>query len=349
MITCVSGLAGYLVNSPSARNLSANQPLRQVFTDSEESDYLEVTIPEAGVTLRAYNINGYYTFDYTNIIRALFEDSIREYYVTAQEDEVNREFDTNKAFSIVATLPSNRQGGSTISTAQYTFYNNVVDRWESLNSGYDSGRLLTLQGNKGGNVHSLRKWVNYPLEVAFISNLFIDLTNSLSFQIGASGTIFTSLEDGLDAIGIGGTTAQPQSTYNVETLAAPDNAMYVRWANAFGGYDYYMFTAKGEAYDIKAANTIDIGRRSIYDDGKVPYDKTYTRKMVVHSEYEHDNDWKALQFLPRSRKVSYWDVKNVRWIDIEVSDTKYDVKGNACGGSLEVTFEMPTQMGLAYV
>lgn len=132
--------------------------------------------------------------------------------------------------------------------------------------------------------------------------------------------------------------------YSVQDGCVPVSPFYVRWLNAQGGVDYWMFgraqahnvsVSKTEAYDIYTPDTATArtNRRA--------YGATTKNTITVGAEGVSDN-WEVVQRLPLSPIIEYYDKQTSKWIGITVAKFDGSIRLDHYTHSIEITFDLPT-------
>lgn len=101
------------------------------------------------------------------------------------------------------------------------------------------------------------------------------------------------------------------------------NLYYIRWINAYGGYDYYMFadaytlTEYADSERIDIAQTRDNRQRFITVGGEV------SNTVTVKSRTEYGTPLESIMYIPRSPKVEHYDTDKHQWERIAVKGGQY--------------------------
>lgn len=139
------------------------------------------------------------------------------------------------------------------------------------------------------------------------------------------------------------TTELSNATYLINEPRNKDNLVnpfYVRWINAYGGYDYWMFT--GKQFHSKV-----IGKLATYEKNDA------LGKQTILSKEANENisastgiitkrEAEAISHLLYSPEVKYYDTDKNEWVDIIVTtDNKLSWATDQPTGEIIMNFELP--------
>lgn len=124
----------------------------------------------------------------------------------------------------------------------------------------------------------------------------------------------------------------------------PVSPFYVRWLNAQGGVDYWMFgraqehspsVSKTEAYDVytEVPDIALTNRRA--------YGITTKNSITVGAEGVGDN-WDVLKGLPFSPIIEWYNKELSKWIGLTVAKYDGSIRLDHYTHSIEITFDLPT-------
>lgn len=136
--------------------LSVNQPIIMTYTDSNNPKYIEVELDNN--TFRAYALNGYYTFDFTNYVRNQFENITSTYEATDEKSGSKMTYVDDKNIWTIIKLPKN-DDMETLEYTNYVFGNKLAVIGDSLNNGLSS-KIFT-------DWTKIIKYEGMPLTVSF--------------------------------------------------------------------------------------------------------------------------------------------------------------------------------------
>lgn len=326
------------------RKMIANQPIIMCFTNdaAPATMYAEV----AGITFTAYNREGYYTFDFTEIVRRQFANNkpyVKQTILDTYELEPLNLYGIDSLF-VGVTLPSMEQGTDTLSYYGYTFVNGVIK--DDFAAEPASGKLLGVYSNH------ITKYAGMPMYV------IVNTETTDTLQIGLDGYAvtysFVDLKRGVFAISIGEDMQFMKYNGNTYRFHVSDDytegALYLRWINADGAYSYYMFKCKqNRTTAVENVKLAVVSRYSIYDSNIREIGKEISKSITVKSEEELLPIYKDLAFIAQSACVEMYIKAKDMWQTIYPKAFSNSIAQRDISGSIEITFEVPTQLQQAYM
>ncbi|MDE5709160.1 MAG: hypothetical protein K2I32_06925 [Alistipes sp.] len=140
-------------------------------------------------------------------------------------------------------------------------------------------------------------------------------------------------------------TYKEQSTqlasYPVLEGCEPDAPFYVRWINASGGWNTWMFERREETDDVEDVSNIQLYITDpIYTQATVSL--SATRTVTVGEGLLSKDEYRALAALPRSPRIQWFNEEIRTWQTIVIAEG-FSASWNSRNGfgSVEFTFAMP--------
>lgn len=181
-------------------------------------------------------------------------------------------------------------------------------------------------------------------ESADMSNAPTPLTLNTTLYRYEGYELTASVISGRAVTRIGLNTSGAGSLIAIEDRCVPPAPFYLRWINALGGVDYWMF-CKAQEYAPQVSSS------SLYEQYNIdPAQATTNRRayaiatkngITVGAQGVAPEAWEALQRLPFSPLIEWWNEKLGKWIGLTVA--KYDgaVQTNHSTHDIEIEFELP--------
>lgn len=125
-----------------------------------------------------------------------------------------------------------------------------------------------------------------------------------------------------------------------------NDAVYLRWLNEFGGYDYYMFYRK----DIKETSRTSYVNKypdTLYKNKGVtkgtskPFSKNVGEVYVIGANDVPRQEFNQLRKINRSPKVDLWIEGDATWLAVNVSDATWTIPQDEDVLDVEMTLLMP--------
>lgn len=181
-------------------------------------------------------------------------------------------------------------------------------------------------------------------ESADMSDAPSPLTRFAKLYRYAGYELTASVLSGYDVIRVGLNEGSAAVPIEVEDRCTPPAPFYVRWINALGGVDYWMFS-KSQEYAPQVSSS------SLYEQyHSDPAQATTNRRayaiatkngIIVGAEGVPAEAWDALQGLPFAPLIEWYNEKLGKWIGLTVA--KYDgaVMTDHSTHDIEIEFELP--------
>lgn len=181
-------------------------------------------------------------------------------------------------------------------------------------------------------------------ESADMSNAPTPLTLNTTLYRYEGYELTASVISGSAVTRVGLNTSDAGSLITIEDRCVPPAPFYVRWINALGGVDYWMF-CKVQEYAPQVSSS------SLYEQSNIdPAQATTNRRayaiatkngITVGAQGVAPEAWEALQRLPFAPLIEWWNEKLGKWIGLTVA--KYDsaVYTNHSTHDIEIEFELP--------
>lgn len=197
----------------------------------------------------------------------------------------------------------------------------------------------------------LTRFGNYPMTLTLMSsrnrilrhvwkaNGAIQLQDTLHYPVG---NVVVQNFQRIDTIEVyvDGTT-QLLASYPVAEGCVPDAPFFVRWINASGGWDSWMFERREETDDVEDVSNIQL---YIADpiDTQATVSLSATRTVTVGEGLLSKEDYRALAAMPRSPRIEWYNEEPQGWHRIVIADSFSSSWNSRNGfGSVEFTFAMP--------
>lgn len=136
----------------------------------------------------------------------------------------------------------------------------------------------------------------------------------------------------------------PSFDIPVNVLCIPPKPFWVRWVNALGGIDYFMFAKhRTRKPQVKSSSIYRpfVGDNSAARTNRVPYGVSTEHELTCGAENLTRTEYASLGWLPFSPYIEYWDADASRWV--RISTAKYS--GNLDEWDerkpFEITFALP--------
>lgn len=121
----------------------------------------------------------------------------------------------------------------------------------------------------------------------------------------------------------------------------PHCPFYVRWINAFGGYDYWMFGGKKRF--TKSLDSIDTYERDGDNGQNTLLDHMASEAVTASTGIITKEQAKALEYLLYSPEIVWYDEASSEWIKLTMpKGTKTSWDNDQPTGELQFTFNLPT-------
>ena len=136
----------------------------------------------------------------------------------------------------------------------------------------------------------------------------------------------------------------PSFDIPVNVLCIPPKPFWVRWVNALGGIDYFMFAKhRTRRPSVKSSSIYRpyVGDNAAARTNRVPYGVSTEHELTCGAENLTRVEYASLGWLPFSPYIEYWDADASRWV--RISTAKYS--GNLDEWDerkpFEITFALP--------
>lgn len=153
-------------------------------------------------------------------------------------------------------------------------------------------------------------------------------------------------EDGVDILTEAGETIllMPDFDIPVRLRCVPLRPLYVRWVNALGGLDYYMF-AKRQTRKPQVSSS-SVMRPFVESNAQsrtniVPYGVKTGHELTCGAEGLTREEHRSLEWLPFSPYIEYWDADLSKWIRLTVNKYSGDLDSWEMSRDIEITFALP--------
>ena len=227
------------------------------------------------------------------------------------------------------------------------FTGDVINAVRQL--GYDDGEGIS--GFELLTGTSLIRYPDYPLAVSFLQVPWLDYAYRLwrpgLTETGAmTGTITNIYIAGgfndfnhLDIIER--TTGKLIAQYEIETGCVPDSPFFVRWINARGGWDYYMFRRNEDTLEVGDISNIQHVATNP-NDAQQTVAASVANTVTVGEGLLVKKDYLTLSALARAPRIEWYNEDLKAWQVIVLSDD-FSATWNARNafGSVEFTFLLP--------
>jgi hypothetical protein len=216
------------------------------------------------------------------------------------------------------------------------------------------GRISDMQTEGAALLASpacLVKYEEFPLKVIVNANTttgtawFVTNDGGLA-ATGFSGVAGVDVADGISSFALMNyellNAGYYEAQYTVRAGCIPPHPFYVRWVNALGGYDYWMFKALPE-YEQEVDDIVNI-QNSIDGQYRVweRVSATGRRRVHIGDGLLSPDEFAALQFIPRSPQVEWYDQTTGKWNVIAFDDTVTTAWNTRSGlGEVEYVFTLP--------
>lgn len=130
----------------------------------------------------------------------------------------------------------------------------------------------------------------------------------------------------------------------IEEGCVPVSPFYVRWLNAQGGVDYWMFSrAQEHNPSVSKTDTYDVYTEypDIAPTNRQAYGITTKNSITVGAEGVGDN-WDVLKGLPFSPIIQWYNEKLSKWIGLTVAKYDGSIRLDHYTHSIEIKFDLPT-------
>ena len=129
----------------------------------------------------------------------------------------------------------------------------------------------------------------------------------------------------------------------VREMPVPAHPFYVRWVNALGGWDYFMFACNQKQMKSLSENDsyekyIVWGRYGVRSN----YNKAATHTIEVSTGVTDRATIENVAELIFSPLIQVYDPDAQTWIEIQVKDGKHELMADQPTGEMLITFELPT-------
>jgi hypothetical protein len=281
---------------------------------------------------------------------------------------------THVVFDTMLATKYQLKGMSPASTAVYTrvALNAVVQQGESSDFSKHAGKFLT-------KARYLQKFEGYPLNVAalrfdgitylmyndyLVSNIAIE---ELHFVINIPDNISqvaisekTTLNDPLLRANDGelitandgtvielfaATTNEEFSVMQVVRSCTPDSPFYVKWINASGGYDYFMFRrrqkVKHELKNVQVSVPFTGSSENVYNEEVYGYE--VDSSVTAGAENVNKFEFEVLRGLLTSPRMWWFNEEVRKWIRIYIGKGSTQEDTWQTMHSVEFEFAMPSQ------
>lgn len=129
--------------------------------------------------------------------------------------------------------------------------------------------------------------------------------------------------------------------YSISEGCVPDAPFYVRWINASGGWNSWMFERRTETDEVEDANNIQL---YIADptDTQQTVSLNAARTVTVGEGLLSKDDYRILAALPRSPRIQWYNEELNTWQTIVIAESFSATWNTRNGfGNVEFTFAMP--------
>lgn len=141
------------------------------------------------------------------------------------------------------------------------------------------------------------------------------------------------------------TEAEATTTMGVKVYkeCVPPSPFYVRWLNALGGVDYWMFN-RNQEYNPSVSNTdtFDIFTPDIAAaaTNRRAYGIKTKNSITVGAEGVSEG-WEVLRGLPFAPIIEWYNEAAQKWINITVAKYNREIRPELHTHSIEITFDLP--------
>lgn len=136
----------------------------------------------------------------------------------------------------------------------------------------------------------------------------------------------------------------PSFDIPVNVKCIPQKPFYVRWINALGGIDYFMFFKHRMLKpQVKSSSVFRpyVGDNAAVRTNRIPYAVSTEHELTCGAAGLTRTEFKALEWLPFSPYIEYWDADKQRWFRLSVSKYSGSLDEWEETKSFEITFAMP--------
>lgn len=250
----------------------------------------------------------------------------------------------------------------------------------AVNSAVQAGESSSLTGKQGSFLTKFDRLRFYPGYERVISVLGFDEANYFNFEgesqraVNISGKVYntnikesnyiaisnnTGVDEYLttnddviitDNLGnpiviIRGSAGLVVKRKYIDTYCIPNHPLYVRWINALGGRDYWMFS-----YRQYESNSISERKEF------TPYSNTsevssFTKTLSLKGKQTitagtgnlNNNEYEALKDIIYSPRVEYYNEELQKWIEVQIEDVELTSDKRSFVHGLELSFLLPTR------
>lgn len=139
------------------------------------------------------------------------------------------------------------------------------------------------------------------------------------------------------------TKASSEMGIEVRRECVPPSPFYVRWVNALGGVDYWMFS-RNQEYNPSVSNTdtYDIFTPDIAAaaTNRRAYGIKTKSSITVGAEGVNEG-WEVLRGLPFAPIIEWYNEAAQKWINITVAKYNGEIRPELHTHSIEITFDLP--------
>ena len=136
----------------------------------------------------------------------------------------------------------------------------------------------------------------------------------------------------------------PSFDIPVNVLCIPPKPFWVRWVNALGGIDYFMFAKhRTRKPQVKSSSIYRpyVGDNSAARTNRVPYGVSTEHELTCGAENLTRIEYASLGWLPFSPYIEYWDADAERWVRISTAKYSGSIDEWDERKPFEITFALP--------